>query len=158
MTSMDAPDPNLGGGAGGGTRGFGFPGASIFGRLSEKILGWIALGLLILAGYGVYKLGPDGRGAILSATGLIIGWIAIVAALPWFSRLFMRRLLQIGENWVGLALIAAFTIIDIAAGLALLRGWPEGFWGWFISLAAVGIAATYNYLVAEYVAERYGGL
>lgn len=150
---MDAPSPESGP-----SRGFSFPGAGLIGRLGEKVLGWVALGLLILAGYGIYQLGPEGRGAILSATGRIVGWVVIVAVVPWFSRLVIRRLLEVGQNWVGLVLIACLTLVDVVAGLMLLGGWPTGFWGWLISFAAVGIAATYNYLVAEYVAERYGGL
>jgi hypothetical protein len=154
---MDAPNPSGSDmndvGAGGGSSGFG-----MVGRLFEKTIGWIILGALIFAGYGIYKLGPDGRGAILSATGRIIGWVVIAAALPWLTRFFIRRLLEIGENWVGLALIAGLTLIDAIAGLTLIGGGPEGFWPWVLSLAALALAGTYNYLVAEYLAERYGGL
>lgn len=145
---MESPNPG----------GAGIPGLGILGRLGEKILGWIALLLLLLLGYGVYRLGPEGRGAILSATGRIVLWIVIAIALPWVTRFFIRRVLEVGANWAGLALIAALTLIDIVVGLILMGGWPAGFWGWLVALAVVAAAATYNYLVAEYVAERYGGL
>lgn len=134
------------------------PGLGVLGRLGEKVIGWIALALLILLGYGVYRMGPDGRGAVLNATGNTIFWLVLVAALPWMARLGIKRLVEIGENWVGLVLIATFTLIDLIVGLVLLGGWPTGMWGWLVSIAVMGIAATYNYLVCEYIAERYGGL
>ena len=78
--------------------------------------------------------------------------------LPWLTRLGIRRLLEIGENWVGLLVIVGLTLIDLGLGVWLLGGLPSGVWGWLLGLAALGVAGIYNYLVAEYVAERYGGL
>ena len=138
--------------------GNGFPGAGILGRLGEKILGWVALGLLVLAAYGVYRMGPEGRGAVLSAAGRTVGWIAFVALLPWISRFFVKRLLSVGENWVGLLLIGGLLVVDVLVGLWLLGGLPTGVWSWIVSLAAIGVAGAYNFLVCEYVAERYGGI
>lgn len=130
----------------------------MLGRLGEKVIGWIALGLLVLLGYGIYRMGPEGRGAVMSATGNTIFWIVLVAALPWTTRVAIKRLVEIGENWVGLVLLAVFTLIDLGVGMYLIGGWPTGMWGWLASIAAIGIAGSYNYLVCEYVAERYGGM
>ncbi|MDX2198032.1 MAG: hypothetical protein SF069_03570 [Phycisphaerae bacterium] len=138
--------------------GGGFPGSGILGRLGEKVIGWIAFGLLALGAYGIYSLGPEGRGAIATAAGRIAMFAATVLVLPWLTRFFIKRLLSIGENWVGLALIAGLTLIDLVVGLWLLGGLPIGFWGWLISLAIVGLMASYNYLVCEYLAETLGGM
>lgn len=129
----------------------------IFGRLSEKILGWIALGLLILAGVGLWQMGPDGRGALWSAIWRTVTWVAVAAILPWVVRLFITRLLALSSNWAGVGLIAALTLLNIVLGLILMGGFPGSGWGWIVALAAVGIAGTYNYLVSEYLAEQAGG-
>ncbi|MBN2447898.1 MAG: hypothetical protein JXO22_14290 [Phycisphaerae bacterium] len=132
-------------------------GGGILGRVGERVLSWIALGLVALAVFGVIQMGPVARGAVLSAiwrTGL---WLVIVAGLPWIGQLFIGRLLEVGTNWVGVILLAVLTLIDIIAGISLLTAWPVGFWTWFAMLAILAVAAVYNYLVAEYLAEQAGG-
>ncbi len=128
----------------------------ILGRLGEKVLGWIALALIIVVGVGVWRMGPEARGAILSGIWYTLVWIVIVAALPWLTRLFIGRLLEIGENWVGVVLIAVYTLIDLIVGVIFLGGLPVGGWGWVVALAALAVAGTYNYLVCEYLAEQAG--
>ena len=81
----------------------------------------------------------------------------IAAALPWSVRLFIRRILEIGSNWASLSLLAAFVLVDAVAGLLLLGGFPTGGWSWIAALAALAVAGTYSYLVAEYLSEQAGG-
>ena len=128
----------------------------ILGRLGEKVVGWIALGCLIALGVAIYQLGPDGRQAIWSGIWKSGVWLAIAAALPWTARLFIRRIIEVGSNWVGLALISAYVLVDAVVGIVLLGGLPGGGWGWTAALAALAVAGTYNFLVAEYLAEQAG--
>lgn len=132
-------------------------GGGMLGRLAEKAIGWVAAALLLLLGIAVWRMGPEARGAILSAVGRTLGWVVIAATLPWVTRFFIGRLLEVGSNWAGVVLIAVLTLIDLVAGLVLMNGWPSGGWGWTAALAALAVAGTYNYLVAEYLAEQQGG-
>lgn len=132
-------------------------GSGILGRLGERILSWIALGLLIAAGIAIWQMEPATRSAIWNAIWRTIAWLVIVAMVPWSGRFFMRRILEIGSNWAGAALVAAFVVVDVLAAMILMTGWPSGGWAWLASLAALGVAGTYNYLVAEYLADQ-GGL
>jgi hypothetical protein len=130
--------------------------SSILGRLFEKTLGWIVLGVLIALGVGIWQMGPDGRQALWEGiwrTGL---WLLVVAALPWSARLFIRRLLELRTNWAGTGLLAAFVLIDAIVGVVLLKGLPAGVWSWLLALAALAVAGTYTYLVSEYLAEESG--
>jgi hypothetical protein len=130
--------------------------SGILGRLFEKTLGWIVLGVLIALGIGIWQLGPDGRQAMWQGiwrTGL---WLLIVAALPWSARLFIRRLLELRTNWAGAGLVAAFVLIDAIVGVVLLQGLPVGLWSWLLALAALAVAGTYTYLVSEYLADEAG--
>ena len=129
----------------------------IAGRLVEKILGWVALGLLVALGFAIYKLGPEGRQMVWNGIWRTLVWVVIAAALPWSARFFMRRVLEFGSNWAGFVLLAVFLLVDIVVGLVLLQRWPSSGWGWVAGLAAVAIAGTYNFLVAEYLSEQAGG-
>jgi hypothetical protein len=131
-------------------------GGGILGRLGEKVLGWVALALIVLLGVGIWRMGPEARGAILDGIWRTLCWIVVAAALPWSARLFIGRLLAVGSNWAGFGLLAVFAVVDVVAGLALMGGLPTGGWGWFAGLAALAVAGTYNYWVAEYLAETSG--
>lgn len=132
-------------------------GGGILARLGEKTLGWILLAVIVLLAGGVVMMDPQTRSAILAGIWHTLVWIVITAALPWSGRLFMTRILAVGSNWAGLAVMAAFTLINLIVGLVLLGGLPGGGWGWLAALAALAVAGTYNYLVSEYLAEQAGG-
>jgi hypothetical protein len=125
----------------------------ITGRLFEKILGWVALGLLIALGFAIYKIGPE---VVWNGFWRTVVWTGVVAALPWSARLFMGRLIEFGSNWAGFVLLAVLVLVDTVIGRALLQHWPISAWGWIAGLAAVAIAGTYNFLVAEYLSEQAG--
>ncbi len=132
-------------------------GGGILGRLGEKVLGWVALALIVVLGVAIWRMGPEMRGAILSGIWHTILWVVIAGALPWLSRLFIRRILEIGSNVASLILIASYTLINLVVGIVLMGGLPGGGWGWLAALAALAVAGTYNYLVNEYLAEQAGG-
>lgn len=131
-------------------------GGGILGRLGEKILGWIAFALIVALGFGIYKIGAPGRQALWEAIWRTSLWVAVAAALPWTARLFIRRVLETGSNWAGVVLIAGYVLIDALLGVILLNGFPTGGWGWLLALAALALAGTYNFLVAEYLSEQTG--
>lgn len=125
-------------------------------RLGEKILSWIAMLALILLGIAVYQMPAETKAAIWSGVWRTLVWVGIAAVVPWSARLFIRRVLEAGTNWSGAALVAGLTLVDVIAGWALLTGWPASGWGWIALFSALGLAGTYNYLVAEYLAETAG--
>ena len=97
-------------------------GSGILGRLSEKALGWIILGLLIALGIAIWQMDPVLRTSIWQGIWRTIFWLALAAALPWSARFFIRRILATGTNWAGVGLLAAFFIVDVGAGLLMLGG------------------------------------
>lgn len=132
------------------------PGSGILGRLGEKILGWIALGVLILIGVWIYWIGAAGRDELWNWIWRTALWLALVAAVPWTAKLFIQRILELSSNWAGAGVLAVFTALDVVVGALLVLRWPTGWW-WLATLALVGVAGVYNYLVTEYVSEQAGG-
>ncbi len=126
-------------------------------RIAERVISWIALGLLLALAWAVWSMAPETRRAILDGIWRTIVWLAIAAVVPWSARLYITGVLEAGSNWASLALIAALTAVDVLAGVLLMTDWPHGFWAWLAAITAVACAAAYNYLVAEYLAETAGG-
>jgi FtsH-binding integral membrane protein len=133
------------------------PRGGMLGRLLEKVLSLVALALVVLCAVAIYRMEPQTRQAIWAGIWRTVVWIVLVAGLPWISRLFIGRLLEAGSNWAGVVLLGLLTLVDAVVGLILMRGWPSGGWSWLAALAALAVTGLYNYLVAEYLAEKAGG-
>lgn len=128
----------------------------ILGRLFEKVLTWVVLALLIGLGIVLYTLGASGRQALMDGLWKTCVWCVVAAALPWSFQLFISRILEIGANWAGLVVLAAFLLVDVVAGVWLLGGAPHGVWLWIATLAVLAMVGTYNLLVTEYLSEQAG--
>lgn len=125
----------------------------IFGRLGEKILGWVALALLLFGAYAIYQMPGETKQAIWSGIWRTTVWFALAAALPWSAQLFLARVLAAGTNWAGVALLAGMFAVDLLLAALLMSAWPSGFWSWAAAMAALAVVGTYNYLVVEYLAD-----
>jgi len=132
-------------------------GGGMLGRLAEKTLGWVILGLLVAAGIGIWQAGPEWRALMWSRIWRTAVWVVIVAAAPWSGRLYIRRVLAWGTNWGGVGLLAGLLAVDLVAAGLLMTGWPGSVWSWLAGLAVLALAGTYNYLVTEYLSETIGG-
>ena len=129
----------------------------ILGRLGEKTLGWIILGLLIFLGIAIYRMPAETKSAIWNGIWRSVVWTVIAAAVPWSAKLYIRRILDVSTNWAGVGLLAALAAVDLIAAAALMTGWPGGTWTWLAALGALAVVLTYNYLVTEYLSEMAGG-
>lgn len=132
------------------------PGGGILGRLSEKVLGYIALAIVALVGIAIYQMPAETKGAIWSGFWRSVVWVVLAAGVPWSAALFIRRITEISTNWAGVGLVAGLTLVDLILGIALMTAWPSGGWTWTAALGAMAVAATYNYLVAEFLADTSG--
>jgi len=129
----------------------------IMGRLAERVLSLIALAFVVLCAVALYRMEPQTRQAIWAGIWRTVVWVVIAASLPWITRLFVTRILEIGSNWAGVGLLAVLVLVDAVVGVVLMKGWPSGGWGWIAALAALAVAGLYNYLVAEYLSQQAGG-
>ena len=81
------------------------PGGGILGRLSEKVIGYIALAIVVLVGIAIYQMPAETKGVIWSGIWRTIVWVLLAAGVPWSAALFIRRITEINTNWAGVGLV-----------------------------------------------------
>jgi len=126
----------------------------------KTVGGKVATGLVALAvfaaGLAWYQMDPSTRHGIVSGTGRICSWLGIVVVVPWVTFFVIGWVAKFESNLAGGLLVAGYTVLE-AVLLACLFGWwihgatAIGFFG-----AAVLVAAAYNLLTCDWLAEKVG--
>jgi len=88
-------------------------------------------------------------------------WIVAAAALPWSSFFFVRPLLRFqsdvlsesGAAAMGVALIAAYWLVDVLLALWLADWGFDGALTWGVVLVGFAAAAVYNFVICESLAR-----
>jgi hypothetical protein len=112
-------------------------------------------------GYWCYQH-PESVKAGAQVVKLTSVWIAVAAALPWSSYLFMRPLLAKqaemqssgAAGTVGAAVILAYCVIDIGLAMWLAGGNISGSFTWFVVILGFAAAAAYNFVICESLARQ----
>ena len=128
----------------------------ILGGVAERVLSGVAFVVVIAIAWSIYQMPAASKAAILGGIWYTVLWSLIAGALPWSAKLFITRILESGNNWVGVALIGGFTLFDCLLGMFFVGGLPSGGWLWFVACGAIAVVGTYNYLVTEYLADMAG--
>lgn len=124
-----------------------------------------AIGLAVLAGGIWCYQNPEAVKAFGSAVKLTLVWLAVAAALPWTSYLFMRPLLEYqarqgsatGAAATSLAVIGGYCLIDVMLAF-WLAGWSvSGAMSWLVLILGFVAAAAYNFVICESLARRADG-
>ncbi|MFH0909594.1 MAG: hypothetical protein V1929_12610 [bacterium] len=85
-------------------------------------------------------------------TRLLI-WLAFVALLPWATAFATQWALERKSNFTSFIVVSAYTVIDLAAALALTGFSVAGGGPWLKFLTAFAVAAGYNFWACERIAE-----
>jgi hypothetical protein len=125
----------------------------------------VATAIIFLAvaagGYWCYQH-PESVKAGADVVKLTLVWIVFAAALPWSSYFFMRPLLARQSEMqssqaagaVGVAVIAAFSVLDVLLAF-YLAGWSiAGTLTWIVVLLGFAAAAAYNFVICESLARQ----
>lgn len=129
--------------------------------VGAKVAGALITLATIVGGIWCYK-NWDTVKAFGEVVKLILIWIALVAALPWSSYLFMKPLLGFQSNLnseraaaaVSVGVIGAYCIIDMILAF-WLGDWQDanGF-SWFVLLLGFAAAGAYNFVICESLARQ----
>ena len=127
--------------------------------LLKGIVGKVVTGAIVLAVVAAliawFQMPAAERADIVSEIGRLIGWAALVLAAPWAMILLIARVAKVGSNPAGIAFVGATTIIELALLGWLLHWHVAGGAAWIGVIACGVIAAAYNILACDWIAERF---
>jgi len=124
-----------------------------------KVLGWkTASGVMLLAtvvvGITWWQMDPSTRQSILSGGLRIVAWLGMVGLLPWATFFVIRRVAEMDSNTAAGILVGAYTVLELLV-LLWLFGWRiGGGTAWVFVAVGVLLAAVYNILVCDWIAEK----
>jgi hypothetical protein len=114
-----------------------------------------AVGLAVIAG-GIswYEMDPATRSALLSGVGRFFSWLGVMLLVPWASFFVIGWVARFESNRAGALLVGGYTVAE-GGGLAWLFGWRlHGATAIICFAAAVLLAAAYNLLICDWIAEK----
>jgi hypothetical protein len=124
----------------------------------KSVGGKIATGLVLVAvfvaGISWWQAGPATRQGILSTSGRLGGWSAVVLLVPWAGFWLLGWVARLQSNLAGALLIVVLTVVE-AVLLAWLFRWSiHGSTVWTMYAAAILIAGVYNLFTCDWIAEK----
>jgi hypothetical protein len=123
--------------------------------ITGKILSGLIAVAVIIAGISWFQMDTTTRSELLSGSGKILGWFAIVLLLPWATFFLIGRVARAGKNSAGAMLVAGYTLLE-ALLLAWMFNWSIG-GGWVYFLLGLLVAAVYNLFTCDWIAEKVEG-
>ncbi len=97
---------------------------------------------------------PEHWDAMWSVIGRGAAWIGVVVALPWACFFAPRWIMRKDSNAAGVALLAAYLAVDVAAALLLAGGSDHGTFTWIVFILGFLAAGAYNLVVCDYQVSR----
>jgi len=122
--------------------------------VTGKIVGGIALLVVVIAAISWWRMDEATKDLFIGGTARIVAWLLVVAVWPWVTFGVIKRVDRMDSNAAGAVLVGAYTALQAALLLYLFRGQPFGPTAWTFFGAAVLIAAVYNLLACDWIAER----
>jgi hypothetical protein len=127
--------------------------------LTAKVVGIVVGGAVVLGvivgAVSWYQMPPDDRSAIIAGVGRIFAWVGVVLVLPWALSPAIAALARRAQtNLPGVLLLLGLTAAE-ALLLAWMLHWSiSGGAAWTFFLLGLLLAAAYNLLTCDWLAER----
>jgi hypothetical protein len=119
----------------------------------KVVSGMVALAV-IAAVVSWWQMDPATRHAIVSGAGKIAAWFGCVLLVPWASFFLIGRVARMESNGAAAALVGGMTLVEAAVLAWLFDGSVSGATAWVFYAAAVLLAAVYNLLACDWIAEK----
>lgn len=118
-----------------------------------KIVGGLTSLGVLLGVIAFWRMEPSTREALWTGIGRLIGWTVVVLAVPWVTFSLIGWIARMERNAAGAALVAGYTVLEVATLGWLFQGILAGA-GWLLVGAAGAMAALYNLLACDWIAEK----
>lgn len=121
------------------------------GRLASAI----AALAVIVGGISWWQMEPATRALIIDTVGRCVGWMLAVVAIPWVSFPLITWVAKKDSNAAGVMLVGAITLLEAVALFWLFGFSLPGAAAWALAIAAILLAAVYNVLACDWIAEKF---
>jgi hypothetical protein len=127
-------------------------------ELLKSVVGKVAAGLVglgVIAGaISWWQMEPATRQMLVHGAENIGLWLGIVILVPWLSFSLIGRIARMESNLAGGVLVGAFSLLETVL-LAWLFHWQiQTTTAWMFLLFSGLLAATYNLLTCDWIAEK----
>jgi hypothetical protein len=124
--------------------------------VTGKVVGGAVALAVVAAGISWWRMDEATRQMLLSGTGKIVSWLGVVLLLPWVTFFVTSWVAKMESNRAGAALVAAYTIVELAL-LGWLFDWTiPGPTAWTFFAVGGLFAAVYNLFTCDWLAEKVG--
>lgn len=124
----------------------------------KTIVGKLVTGAVILATFAVglawYQMDPASRSALAGGAGRVVGWVAIVAAVPWAIFFLIQRIAKFDSNTASGIFILLLTLLEATVLAWMFNFNLHGGAAWTFFAVGVLLAGVYNLLLCDWIAER----
>lgn len=122
--------------------------------VTAKLIGAAAALAVVAGAISWWQMDEGNRQMLLSGAGRIVAWIGIVLTLPWATFFVIGRVGKLQSNLAGGALVAGYTLLEMAL-LGWLFDWSiTSVTGWTFVAAGGLLAAVYNLFTCDWIAEK----
>ena len=124
--------------------------------ITGKVTAGVVALAVIAAGISWWQMDPSTRQWLLTSTGKILAWLGIVVFLPWVTFFITTWVAGKESNVAGAVLIAAYTVPEMFLAAWLFNWQIPSATAWTFFMVGALVAAAYNLLVCDWIAERFG--
>ena len=129
-------------------------------ELLKSVVGKVAAGMVALGviagGISWWQMEPETRQMLVHGVERICYWLGIVLLLPWASSPFIGWVARKAKsNKSGITLVSAYTLVECVLFAWLFQWQIRTSTAWLFLIFSGLIAATYNLLICDWIAERF---
>ncbi len=119
----------------------------------KVVSGMVALAVIAVA-ISWWQMDESTRHSLLSGTGRIVAWFAVVLIVPWASFFVIGRVGRMDSNAAGAALVLLYTAVEATLLAWLFDFSIRGAAPWVFFAAAALFAGVYNLFACDWIAEK----
>lgn len=130
---------------------------SMFGTVGKyiggKVLTAILVACVLWTSYYFYK-NPEALETLWGSTKASLVWLGFAAVLPWGLFFVPPLVAKADSNSAAAAMLAGYLVLDILMAFWLAEWSFGGVLVWGIAILGFLLAAVYNFMVCDYLAEQ----
>jgi len=124
--------------------------------IGGKVLGAVLIVASAIIVIWYWRLTPEARADMWGVVRGTLIWAGLVAVLPWASFFVPVRVMRAENNLVSATMLVGYLAADVGFAFYLTSGRMGDAWQTGTMLFGFLCAVFYNFVVCDFIAERYG--